>query len=63
MKFGVFPVMEFLQLHTNMFTGQTPKSVGAHAKMGTFTLHHDNIAGAMPDSVCELVTVLQKFDC
>lgn len=52
---GVFPEMEFLQLHTNMFTGQIPESVGNYTKMGTFTLHQNNITGAMPDSVCVLV--------
>jgi hypothetical protein len=53
---GVFPEMEFLQLHTNMFTGQIPESVGTYFKMGTFTLHNNTITGTMPDSVCQLVT-------
>jgi hypothetical protein len=52
---GVFPQMEFLQLHTNLFTGQVPDGVGAFNLMAAFTLHDTLISGTMPASVCDLL--------
>jgi hypothetical protein len=51
-----FPEMEFLQLHSNLFTGTVPFGVGAYTEMDTFTLHNNSITGVMPFSVCELLS-------
>lgn len=51
---GVFPNLEFLQLHDNAFTGQVPDSLGLSSNLNTFTLHGSLITGIMPDSVCQL---------
>jgi len=51
---GVFPDMEFLQLHDNFFTGTVPEAVGNFSKLAAFTLHETEITGVMPDSVCDL---------
>ena len=52
---GVFPSMEFLQLHNNSFTGTVPNAVGAYTNLEAFTLHESNITGRMPPSVCGLL--------
>ena len=52
---GVFPDMEFLQLHDNFFTGTVPEGVGTFTGMTAFTLHESSISGTMPQSVCDLV--------
>jgi len=52
---GVFPDMEFLQLHDNFFTGTIPVSLGDSTKLSAFTLHETGIGGTMPDSVCDLL--------
>jgi hypothetical protein len=53
---GVFPNLEFLQLHDNDFTGTVPDIVGAFSKLEAFTLHETRINGTMPASVCQLVS-------
>jgi len=52
---GVFPNMEFLQLHNNSFTGTVPQAVGRYSKLEAFTLHASDITGVMPQSVCNLL--------
>ncbi|KAL7577641.1 hypothetical protein ACA910_015158 [Epithemia clementina (nom. ined.)] len=52
---GVFPAMEFLQIHANLFTGTVPEAVGNYTNMTVFTLHRTNVTGVMPDSVCDLL--------
>lgn len=52
---GVFPAMEFLQLHNNSFTGTVPEAVGTYSKLEAFTLHESRITGTMPLSVCGLL--------
>lgn len=52
---GVFPNMEFLQLHNNSFTGTVPQAVGSYTKLEAFTLHESDITGIMPESVCNLL--------
>ena len=51
-----FPEMEFLQLHSNLFTGKVPFGIGAYTEMNTFTLHNNSIVGIMPPSVCDLLS-------
>jgi len=51
---GVFPDMEFLQLHKNQFTGTVPQAVGTYTELSAFTLHGTSISGTMPASVCNL---------
>lgn len=52
---GVFPKLEFLQLHSNFFTGTVPESLGESTKLAAFTLHQTGITGTMPDSICNLL--------
>lgn len=52
---GVFPFLEFLQIHSNDFTGTVPESVGLSSNLAVFTLHDSFISGTMPASVCDLV--------
>lgn len=52
---GVFPSMEFLQLHNNSFTGTVPAAVGSYTNLEAFTLHESSISGTMPQSVCALL--------
>jgi hypothetical protein len=52
---GVFPRMEFMQLHNNAFTGTVPEAVGTYTKMYAFTVHGSEISGTMPQSVCDLL--------
>jgi hypothetical protein len=52
---GVFPDMEFLQLHDNFFTGTVPEAVGSFSNLAAFTLHETDIGGVMPPSVCDLL--------
>lgn len=56
-QMGVFEDLEFLQLHSNQFTGMIPPSMGALSRMGTFTLHQNFFVGTMPESVCDLVNI------
>jgi hypothetical protein len=51
---GVFPQMEFLQLHDNLFTGTVPNAVGNYSGLRAFTIHETSIQGTMPESVCNL---------
>lgn len=51
---GVFSDMEFLQLHSNLFTGTVPEAVGNYTNLAAFTLHDSSISGTMPQSVCNL---------
>jgi hypothetical protein len=53
---GSFPGMEFLQLHSNFFTGTVPFGVGDYTEMNTFTLHNNSITGVMPFPVCGLLS-------
>ena len=53
---GVFPEMEFLQLHDNFFTGTVPVGVGSFTNLAAFTLHETAISGTMPSQVCDLLT-------
>jgi hypothetical protein len=53
---GVFPAMQFLQLHNNLFTGTVPSSVGTFSKLAAFTLHGTLLSGSMPAEVCDLLT-------
>lgn len=57
---GVFPDMEFLQLHDNFFTGTVPEAVGTFSNLAAFTLHETEISGVMPASVCDLLTSANK---
>mmetsp|Transcript_9202 Transcript_9202/g.26287 ORF Transcript_9202/g.26287 Transcript_9202/m.26287 type:complete len:658 (-) Transcript_9202:185-2158(-) len=50
-----FPVLDFLQLHTNQFTGTIPDLFGDLNLLGTFTLHDNNFTGSIPQTVCDLV--------
>lgn len=52
---GVFPDMEFLQLHDNFFTGTVPTEVGLFSNLAAFTLHETAISGEMPQGVCDLL--------
>lgn len=52
---GVFPDMEFLQLHANDFTGTVPEAVGDFTQLRAFTLYDASISGTMPESVCDLL--------
>jgi hypothetical protein len=52
---GVFPELEFLQLHDNFFTGTIPASLGVSTKLAAFTLHETSITGIMPSTVCNLL--------
>lgn len=52
---GVFPQMQFLQLHDNFFTGTIPDAVGTFSQLTAFTLHETEISGTVPASVCGLV--------
>jgi len=52
---GVWPSMEFLQLHNNSFTGTVPEAMGTYSNLTVFTLHESSISGTMPDSVCNLL--------
>jgi hypothetical protein len=52
---GVYPAMEFLQLHDNGFTGTVPAAVGGFSGLVAFTLYETSISGVMPASVCELL--------
>ena len=52
---GVFPEMEFLQLHDNFFTGTIPPSLGDSTRLAAFTLHETEIGGVMPQSICDLL--------
>lgn len=52
---GVFPFMEFLQLHRNDFTGTVPEGVGQYTDMTAFTIHETFITGTIPSSICQLV--------
>jgi hypothetical protein len=51
----VFPQMEFLQLHENLFTGTVPDAVGTFDSLAAFTLHRTGITGEMPPTVCNLL--------
>jgi hypothetical protein len=53
---GVFPAMEFLQLHDNFFTGTVPSAVGTFSGLAAFTLHETLISGSMPAEVCDLLS-------
>lgn len=53
-----FPEMEFLQLHSNSFTGTVPFGVGEYTEMDTFTLHNNSITGVMPFPVCGLLSTI-----
>lgn len=52
---GVYPRLEFLQLHKNAFTGTIPDSLGQSSAMAAFTLHETGITGTMPESICNLL--------
>jgi len=52
---GVFPNLEFLQLHDNFFSGTVPDAVGTFSNLAAFTLHETAISGTMPESVCDLL--------
>jgi Leucine-rich repeat (LRR) protein len=52
---GVFPELQFLQLHDNLFTGTVPEGVGTFSNLAAFTLHETEISGVMPQSVCDLL--------
>jgi hypothetical protein len=52
---GNFPAMEFLQLHSNFFTGTVPIGVGTFSNLFAFTLHETSIGGTMPEEVCALL--------
>jgi hypothetical protein len=52
---GVYPQLEFLQLHKNAFTGTIPDSLGQSTKLAAFTLHETDITGTMPESICNLL--------
>jgi hypothetical protein len=54
---GSFPLMEFMQLHDNFFTGTVPDAVGTYDKMVAFTLHKTGITGTMPAGMCDLLVV------
>jgi hypothetical protein len=57
---GVFPDMEFLQLHDNLFTGTVPEAVGSFSNLAAFTLHETAIGGVMPQLVCDLLVTEGK---
>lgn len=52
---GVFPDLTFLQIHSNLFTGTVPESLGDSSNLGAFTLHQTSVGGTMPQSVCNLL--------
>ena len=51
---GVFPDMEFFQLHNNNFNGTVPEAVGTYSAMTAFTFHGTSIKGTVPASICNL---------
>lgn len=53
-QIGVFEQLEFLQIHSNLFAGEIPASMGALTRMTTFTLHGTGFVGAIPNEVCAL---------
>ena len=57
---GVFPEMEFMQLHGNNFFGTVPDAVGNYQYLAAFTLHRTEISGVMPQSVCDLLLTENK---
>ena len=52
---GVFTDLEFLQLHSNLFTGTIPDGVGSFTGLSTFTLHETAFTGTVPLGLCALV--------
>ena len=52
---GAFPLLEFMQLHSNLFTGTIPAAVGSFTRLSTFTLPQTNLRGTVPDGLCSIV--------
>ena len=51
-----FSRLEFLQLHSNGFTGTVPEAVGTTLRLlTTFTLHGTDMSGVVPLGLCDLV--------
>ena len=52
---GAFTLLEFMQLHENLFTGTIPEAVGAFTRLSTFTLHETDLVGSVPVGLCTIV--------